>query len=350
MKSMKSVSTLRGSPKKTSAGVSSIARPQQIRRRIYHRWWLVFFTVGSPGGFRRWLRKAVEEPVENKARAHRWGEILAVGVFMLHPGKIHVEPENDGFQKESPLPGVYFFYKLQWSKNFTFDVGYRWCILGYLKTPEMTSEQKIPLGQWGPFWFLGFSDFEAKLQDVLFPGLNGLVILQILIHHWDAFVVFIYDRNLGNHGESKWIECVFYVSIVFLHWHGRNDASIETCPKKKNREFDSDASRLLIWMRTRRHNYHSMWLLTRHSMWYISCRFAVSWPDSGENWHLQEILSESKNVICPVCGQQVPSVCNWEGETCLVDQLVTYLSEHHLLSETATAAFSALGGWRCTCE
>ena len=117
--------------------------------------------------------------------------------------------------------GCTFFYKLQWSKNFTFDVGYRWCISGYFKTPEMTSEQKIPLGQGGPFWFLGFSDFEAKLQDVLFPGLNGLAILQILIHHSDAFGVFIYDRNLGNHGESKWIESVFYVSIVFLHWHGR---------------------------------------------------------------------------------------------------------------------------------
>ena len=88
------------------------------------------------------------------------------------------------------------------------------------KWMEMTSEQKIPLGQGGPFWFLGFSDFEAKLQDVLFPGFNGLAILQILIHHWDAFVVFIYDRNLGNHGESNesnvfsMFQLSFYIGMV----------------------------------------------------------------------------------------------------------------------------------------
>lgn len=80
-----SISTLTGSPKKTSAGVSSIARPQQIRRRIYHRWWLVFSTVGSPGGFRRWLRKAVEEPVENKALSQMRRLSWQLVSFMLHP-------------------------------------------------------------------------------------------------------------------------------------------------------------------------------------------------------------------------------------------------------------------------
>ena len=179
-----------------------------------------------PGGFRRWPRKA-PEPVENKALSQMRRDLGSWCLCVTPPGRLTWNLKMMVSKRNLLFQGCTFFYKLQWSKNFTFDVGYRWCILGYLKTPEMTSEQKILLGQWGPFWFLGFSDFEAKLQDVLFPGLNGLVILQILIHHWDAFVVFIYDRNLGNHGGQMNRMCFLCFNCLStlawskwcLHWN-----------------------------------------------------------------------------------------------------------------------------------
>ena len=71
-------------------------------------------------------------------------------------------------------------------------------------------------------------------------------------------MVFIYDRNLGNHGESNesnvfsMFQLSFYIGMVEMM------PPLKLALRKKKHGFDSDASRLLIWMQTRRHNYHSM--------------------------------------------------------------------------------------------
>ena len=239
---------------------------------IYHRWWLVFFTVepwGVPkGGYgKRWKSRW------KTRRFHRWGDYLGSWWALCYtPRKINMEPENDGFQKESPLPGVYFFLQTSMIQELHIWCGISMMYIGILENTgnewKWHRNKKYHWAKEARFDSLDFLTLRQSFRMCCSQGSMALPfcrfwsitemplwcssmieILEIMVSQMNR-TCFLCFNCLSTLAWSKWC----------LHWN---------LLWEKRHGFDSDASRLLIWMRTRRHNYHSMWLLTRHSMWYM---------------------------------------------------------------------------------